>query len=98
MAAVFGSQTAASIELASGEPVMAIGGFNGQGGVITLSTFESYVAAGEIHYFIASGSGAGGGPGGGTANSDAAINSWVEAHFTHTTIGGQTVYDLTDRV
>jgi 4-amino-4-deoxy-L-arabinose transferase-like glycosyltransferase len=92
-AATFGSQSAASLELASGEPVMAIGGFNGQGGDISLATFESYVARGDIHYFIASGTG-GGGPGGGRS-SDAAITAWVEAHFTSTTIGGQAVYDLT---
>ena len=94
VAATFGSQSAATIELASGEPVMAIGGFNGQGGNISLATFEAYVAKGDIHYFIASGTGGGGGPGG-TSNSDSAITSWVEAHFTATTIGGQTVYDLT---
>ncbi len=94
VAATFGSQSAATLELASGEAVMAIGGFNGQGGNISLATFETYVANGTIHYFIASGSGGGGGPGGG-ANSDSAITSWVEAHFTSTTIGGQTVYDLT---
>jgi hypothetical protein len=51
------------------------------------------VAKGEIHYFIASGTGGGGGPGG-TTNSDSAITSWVESHFTATTIGGQTVYNL----
>ena len=92
-AATFGSQSAASLELASGVPVMAIGGFNGQGGNISLATFESYVAEGDIHYFVPSGTG-GGGPGG-RANSDAAITSWVEAHFAKVTIGGQTVYDLT---
>ena len=68
-AATFGSQSAATLELASGEPVMAIGGFNGEGGNISLATFESYVAQGDIHYFIASGASAGGtggagGPGG----------------------------------
>ena len=75
---------------------MAIGGFNGEGGNISLSTFESYVAKGDIHYFVASGTGGGGGPGG-SANSDAAITSWVESHFTKVTIGGQTDYDLTSR-
>jgi 4-amino-4-deoxy-L-arabinose transferase-like glycosyltransferase len=94
-AATFGSQSAATLELASGEPVMAIGGFNGEGGDISLATFESYVDRGDIHYFVASGAG-GGGPGGG-ANSDAAITSWVEAHFAKVTIGGQTVYDLASR-
>ena len=95
VAATFGSTSAASLELASNEPVMAIGGFNGEGGNLTLAAFESYVAKGEIHYFIATGGG-GGGPGG-NRNADAAITSWVEAHFAHRTIGGQTVYDLTTR-
>jgi 4-amino-4-deoxy-L-arabinose transferase-like glycosyltransferase len=38
-----------------------------------------------------------GGPGGfGAGSGDAgAITSWVEAHYTSTTVGGQTVYDLT---
>jgi hypothetical protein len=90
-AATLGSQSAASLELASDTPVMAIGGFNGQGGNISLATFEAYVSKGDIHYFIASGGG-GGASGGG---SDSEITSWVEAHFTSTTIGGVTVYDLT---
>ena len=95
VAATFGSNSAATLELATGgEPVMAIGGFDGRGGNITLKAFEAYVAKGEIHYFIASGTGGGAGPGG-NANSDSAITSWVEAHFNSTTIGGQTVYNLT---
>jgi len=93
VAATFGSQSAATLELATGDPVMAIGGFNGQGGNISLSTFQAYVAKGDIHYFIASGTGGGGGPGG-RSNSDSPITSWVEAHYTATSIGGQTVYDL----
>jgi hypothetical protein len=97
VAATFGSQSAATLELASGEAVMAIGGFNGEGGNISLATFESYVAKGDIHYFIASGGGGQGGPGG-TTNSDAAITKWVEAHYKAVTIGGQTVYDLADPI
>ncbi len=93
VAATFGSQSAASLELASGEPVMAIGGFNGEGGNIPLATFESYVAKGDIHYLMVSGTGGGGAPG--TTNSDAAITAWAESHFTAKTIGGQTIYDLT---
>ncbi|MGO9898235.1 MAG: glycosyltransferase family 39 protein [Solirubrobacteraceae bacterium] len=68
VAVTSGSQSAASIELASGgDPVMAIGGFDGNGGNLSLSAFERYVAEHEIHYYIASGSGGGpgGGPGGG---------------------------------
>jgi 4-amino-4-deoxy-L-arabinose transferase-like glycosyltransferase len=90
VAAVEGSQSAASLELAtSGDPVMAIGGFNGQGGNLSLSAFEAYVAKGEIHYYIA------GSSGGGAGRSSSAIADWVASHFTSKTIGGQTVYDLT---
>jgi hypothetical protein len=93
VAAVEGSQSAASIELAtSGDAVMAIGGFNGQGGNLSLSAFKAYVEKGEIHYYIAGSSG-GGVAGGGRSSS--AIADWVASHFTAKTIGGQTVYDLT---
>ncbi|HTD09912.1 MAG TPA: glycosyltransferase family 39 protein [Solirubrobacteraceae bacterium] len=67
VAAVSGSQSAASLELATGgEPVMAIGGFNNEGGNLTLAEFKRYVAAGDIHYYFAS-SGMGGAPGGGSS-------------------------------
>ncbi len=93
VAATFGSQGAANLELATtGDSVMAIGGFNNNGGNLTLAQFKAYVAAGDIHYFIASG---GGGAGGGTSGSEAAISKWVAEHYTSSTIGGQTVYDLT---
>jgi 4-amino-4-deoxy-L-arabinose transferase-like glycosyltransferase len=91
-AATVGSQSAASLELSSGASVMAIGGFTGSDDSPTLPQFEAYVRAGEIHYFIAGG-GMGGGPGGGGTASR--ITSWVESHYPATTIGGQTVYDLT---
>src|ERR1035441_2287074 len=62
VAAVSGSQSAASLELATGgEPVMAIGGFDNEGGNLTLAQFKQYVAHGEIHYYITTGDGGGGG-------------------------------------
>jgi 4-amino-4-deoxy-L-arabinose transferase-like glycosyltransferase len=94
VAATSGSQSAASLELATGgEPVMAIGGFDNEGGNITLAQFEQYVQRGEIHYYIGSGGG-GGRPGGGGA-STSQIATWVKAHYKSVTIGGETVYDLT---
>jgi hypothetical protein len=96
VAATFGSQSAADLELSTDKPVMAIGGFNGNGGELSLAAFEAYVAQGDIHYLVASGGGPGGGPGAGQG-SEAAIRSWVESHFKAVTIGGQTVYDLTAR-
>jgi hypothetical protein len=92
-AAAVGANSAAGYQLASGEPVMAIGGFNGTDPAPSLAQFEKYVAEGKIHYFIAGG-GIGGQSQGGSSSSSA-ITSWVEAHFTATTIGGTTVYDLT---
>jgi hypothetical protein len=96
VAATMGSMNAATYELATGgDPVMAIGGFNNNGGLLSLAQFIRYVRAGDIHYYIASGGG-GGGPGGEQASSSTSeISSWVAAHFSAKTIGGVTVYDLT---
>ncbi|MFF8367422.1 ArnT family glycosyltransferase [Streptomyces lydicus] len=60
-AAAIGSQNAASYQLATQQPVMAIGGFNGSDPSPTLEQFKKYVADGRIHYFLAGGrNGAGG--------------------------------------
>ena len=55
VAAAVGSQSAAGLQLGTGEPVMAIGGFNGTDPSPTLEEFQELVAAGEIHYFIGGG-------------------------------------------
>jgi 4-amino-4-deoxy-L-arabinose transferase-like glycosyltransferase len=131
VAATTSWQTAASIELASGEPVMDIGGFSGTDNM-TLARFERLVAEGKLHYYVsgggfggASGLGSGrtgfggrdgpespqvprggfrggdfpgGGFGGGAGSGRTVasqIQSWVESHFKSTTVGGTTVYDLT---
>jgi 4-amino-4-deoxy-L-arabinose transferase-like glycosyltransferase len=94
-AATVNSNNAAGYQLASGEPVMAIGGFNGTDPAPTLAQFQADVAAGKIHYFIASGGGFGGGAGRGGSDDASEIVSWVEAHYTDQTVGGVTVYDLT---
>jgi 4-amino-4-deoxy-L-arabinose transferase-like glycosyltransferase len=92
--ATVGSNDAAGYQLASGHAVMSIGGFNGTDPTPTLVQFEKLVATGQIHYFIAGGGG-GGGPGASTSSgSSAQITSWVEAHFTATTVGGVAVYNL----
>jgi 4-amino-4-deoxy-L-arabinose transferase-like glycosyltransferase len=87
-AATVGDQSAASLELASGKAVMAIGGWSGSDPAPTLAQFKAYVAAGDITYYIAGGKG---GPGGGNSE----IATWVAANYTATTVGGSTVYDLT---
>ena len=94
VAATVDSESAASYQLATGHPVMAIGGFNGTDPDPTLAAFQSDVAHGNIHYFIASGQSSA--TSGGTTSSDAsAITAWVESHYQATTVGGVTVYDLT---
>jgi 4-amino-4-deoxy-L-arabinose transferase-like glycosyltransferase len=92
VAAAIGSNNASGYQLATGEPVMAVGGFNGSDPSPTLAEFKQDVAAGKIHYFIGGG-GFGGSMGGSNASSE--IASWVADTFTATTVGGTTVYDLT---
>ena len=91
VAATVGANSAAGYQLATDDPVMATGGFNGTDPTPTLSQFQQYVSQRQIHYFIAGG---GFGPGGGSSSSSA-IATWVQQHFTSTSIGGVTVYDLT---
>jgi 4-amino-4-deoxy-L-arabinose transferase-like glycosyltransferase len=91
-AAAIGSQNAASYQLATGLAVMPIGGFNGSDPSPTLAGFEQDVAAGKIHWFIASGMR--GGISNGGSDASAAISAWVEEHFAPQTVGGVTLYDL----
>jgi 4-amino-4-deoxy-L-arabinose transferase-like glycosyltransferase len=93
-AAAIGAQNAASYQLSTGDPVMAVGGFNGTDPSPTLAQFKQYVADGKIHYFIASG-GMGGGRGGSGEGTSSQITSWVEANFKKVTVGSATFYDLT---
>ncbi|MFB8756372.1 ArnT family glycosyltransferase [Streptomyces nigra] len=91
VAAAVGAQNAASYQLATGDPVMAIGGFNGTDPSPTLAQFKKYVADGDIHYFIAGG----GGMGGASDSTSSRISSWVQDTFTAVTADGTTFYDLT---
>ncbi|MFH9749614.1 ArnT family glycosyltransferase [Streptomyces anulatus] len=89
VAAAVGAQNAASYQLATGEPVMAIGGFNGSDPSPTLAQFKKYVAEGKIHYFVS------GGGMGGNSGTSSQISSWVTENFTAVTVGSATFYDLT---
>ncbi len=90
VAATVGANNAAGYQLATGAPVLAIGGFNGSDPAPTLAQFQQYVSQHRIHYFITGGMG---GPGGGSAAAQE-IAAWVAANYTATTVGGTTVYDL----
>jgi 4-amino-4-deoxy-L-arabinose transferase-like glycosyltransferase len=102
VAAASGSNSASGYQLATGDPVMAIGGFNGTDPAPTLAQFKRYVAEGRIHYYIGGGGFGGGGFGGGAAGlgqsgtSDSTqIANWVSSHYKATTVDGVTIYDLT---
>ncbi len=91
-AATVGSESAAPLQLATRHPVMSIGGFNGTDPAPTLAQFEKDVAEHKIHYFVGTNADSFGGGSGDAA----AITKWVSGHFTARTVGGETVYDLTD--
>jgi len=90
-AATIGSNNAAGLQLASGQPVMALGGFNGTDPAPTLEQFQEMVRNGQIHYFVAAGRMMRGETG-----SDAAhqIAEWVAENYTATTVAGATLYEL----
>jgi 4-amino-4-deoxy-L-arabinose transferase-like glycosyltransferase len=91
--AVSGSQEAGSLELASGEAVMAMGGFSGSDPTPTLAQLQEYVRTGKLRYVLIGG---GGGPGGGFGGGSSSIASWVAANGTVVNIasGSGTLYDL----
>lgn len=93
VAAVTGAQSSAGYQLATGYPVLPIGGFSGSDPSPTLDQFKALVAAGKIHYYISFGMGAVIQTG--DSNESSAIATWVAGTYTATTVGNVTVYDLT---
>ncbi|SCF10510.1 4-amino-4-deoxy-L-arabinose transferase [Micromonospora haikouensis] len=91
VAATIGSQNASGYQLATGEPVMSIGGFNGSDPSPTLVQFQRYVAEGKIHYFV----GGSGFRANGGSSASQEIAAWVAETFEAKTVDGVTVYDLT---
>ncbi|MBO4206646.1 ArnT family glycosyltransferase [Micromonospora echinofusca] len=90
IAATVGSNNASGYQLATGEPVMAVGGFNGSDPSPTLDQFKRYVADGRIHYFI----GGGGFRADGGSQAAQEIATWVSGTFPATPVDGVTLYDL----
>ena len=90
--AVSGAQEAGSLELASGEPVMAMGGFAGSDPAPTLEQVQEYVRSGKLRYVLIGGAGRRG-PGDGVSS---AVATWVAANGTIVNVGGAsgTLYDL----
>ena len=102
VAAANGANAAAGYQLATGDPVMPIGGFSARDPSPTLGQFQRDVADKHIHYYIESrrpdttgahGEGSSQQPP--TATQADAIANWVKQMFTPMTVDGVTVYDLT---
>ncbi|WP_020501698.1 glycosyltransferase family 39 protein [Sciscionella marina] len=97
VAATIGSDNAAGYQLASGAPVLAIGGYNGTDPAPTLARFQENVRSHKIHYFIESRlMGMHGGAERTGSDESQRIESWVKQHFAATTVEGTTIYDLTE--
>ncbi|MEV4388309.1 glycosyltransferase family 39 protein [Micromonospora sp. NPDC049580] len=90
VAATIGSNNASGYQLATGDPVMPIGGFNGSDPSPTLAQFQRHVAEHKIHYFV----GGGGFRANGGSSAAQEISTWVAETFTAQTVDGVTVYDL----
>jgi 4-amino-4-deoxy-L-arabinose transferase-like glycosyltransferase len=82
VAATVGAQSAAGYQLATGDPVMSLGGFNGSDPYPTLEEFKALVQTGKVHYFITSGS---------TGASSAGRTSGAGGAVTDGTTGGPTM-------
>ncbi|MFJ6083182.1 glycosyltransferase family 39 protein [Streptomyces sp. NPDC092369] len=95
VAATVASDNQTWLQLATGRPVMPIGGFSGGDPAPTLARFQQYVADGKIHYFVAQGGEEGGFARDGEDSTGAQISAWVTASFTARTVGSTVVYDLT---
>jgi 4-amino-4-deoxy-L-arabinose transferase-like glycosyltransferase len=93
-AATTGSQSASSLEIASGTSVMAIGGWSGDPAP-TLPQFIDYVHSRQISYYVEGGHGGRGGVGAPGSSSAQQIANWIAHNYTATKVGGATVYHLT---
>ncbi|UAX53958.1 glycosyltransferase family 39 protein [Streptomyces sp. A144] len=74
--AVSGSQSAAQLILAGGEPVISMWGWSGSDNAMTLTRLKELVKKGELHY-VQVGGGMGGGSGAGSE-----VTQWVREHGT----------------
>ena len=93
--AVPSSQAGASMIIATGRPVMSIGGFSGSDRILNVTTLTTLIREGRVRYFLIGGTG---GAGGGINAGNGEISSWVGAHCTpvQLTAGNQTGMTTTD--
>jgi 4-amino-4-deoxy-L-arabinose transferase-like glycosyltransferase len=88
-AATTGATQAADLQLASGRPVIAIGGWSGEDPAPTLAEFQECVEQGRITYYITQGAT--------RMGTGSAIEDWVRTNHEPETVDGREVYDLRGR-
>jgi 4-amino-4-deoxy-L-arabinose transferase-like glycosyltransferase len=98
LVAAFGAHASAPIIIATGKPVITIGGFSGSDPAPTLEQFQSLVAEVKVRFVLVGGGGFGGGGAGGGNSS---ITEWVTANGKQVAAGtyggsgnGGALYDL----
>jgi 4-amino-4-deoxy-L-arabinose transferase-like glycosyltransferase len=82
--AVQSANSAAPIELSTGLPVMAMGGFTGSDPAPTLGQLQAYVASGQLRFVLV-----GGGQGGGSSE----VSGWVTSTCTAVSSVSSGLYD-----
>jgi 4-amino-4-deoxy-L-arabinose transferase-like glycosyltransferase len=88
------SNEAAPIELATGEPVMAMGGFTGADPAPTLDQLKAYIASGQLRFVIATSIGGGAfGQGFGAATG---ISGWVRSNCSPVDLTSTQAHNLYD--
>ncbi|GAA0210701.1 hypothetical protein GCM10009527_003350 [Actinomadura nitritigenes] len=75
LVAVSSAQSASSIILSTGRPVIAMGGFTGSDPAMTVAKLQKYVKDGKLRYIMLGG---GMGPGGGNSS----VTAWVQKNGT----------------
>jgi 4-amino-4-deoxy-L-arabinose transferase-like glycosyltransferase len=74
LVAVATDQTASSVILESGQPVISMGGWSGSDNAMTLTKLRSLVKSGKLHYIVVSSQGGQG--------TNTEISTWVKKHGT----------------
>ncbi|HEX8916969.1 MAG TPA: glycosyltransferase family 39 protein, partial [Chloroflexota bacterium] len=80
------SNEASPIIIATGDPVMSLGGFTGSDPILTTAKLASLTKQGVVRYFLLGG----GGPAG--SNS---LTSWIQQHSKVISVGGTQLYEYT---
>jgi 4-amino-4-deoxy-L-arabinose transferase-like glycosyltransferase len=92
--AVRSAGDAAGIQLVTGQPVMAFGGFSGTDQALSLAELQSDVAAGKLRFMLIEGAGVPRGPADDGLARSAVVN-WVTEHGKVVSqVGGGALYDL----